>query len=178
MKLYLVQHAKAASKEGDPERPLTEEGIQDIQKIAAFIKPLNLCIDYLWHSGKKRAVQTAEVLAEVIRINKEQTACDGLGPSDDVKVLKDKLSTSKQDIMIVGHLPFLSKLASLLLVGSESANTVAFKQAGIVCLNRSDENQSFDKLKRFDSPELTVEGMMSNVEPWQLEWMIIPELLG
>jgi len=46
MKLYLVQHAKAASKEVDPERPLTEEGHRDIQKVAAFIRPLNLCVDY------------------------------------------------------------------------------------------------------------------------------------
>jgi len=114
---------------------------------------MNLCVDYLWHSGKKRAEQTAEILSDVIRINKQQSARDGLGPIDDVTAIKDELNTSQQDIMIVGHLPFLAKLASLLLTGSESANTVAFKQAGIVCLNRNDEN------------------------PWQLEWMIIPELL-
>jgi phosphohistidine phosphatase len=153
MKLYLAQHAKAASKEADPERRLTEEGQRDIQKVAEFIAPLNLYVDYLWHSGKKRAEQTAEVLAGVIKINKEHVARDGLGPNDDVTALKDELLLSKDDIMIVGHLPFLSKLASLLLAGSESANTVAFKQAGVVCLNRSGENQ------------------------WQLEWMIIPELL-
>lgn len=153
MKLYLIQHAKAASKEVDPERPLTEEGQRDIQNVASFIKPLNLCVDYLWHSGKKRAEQTAKILAEVIIINKEQTARAGLNPNDDVIALRDELSINQQDIMIVGHLPFLAKLASLLLAGSESANIVAFKQGCIVCLNRSDENQ------------------------WQLEWMIIPEIL-
>jgi len=153
MKLYLIQHAQAAPKEIDPERTLTDQGRRDIKKIASFIKPMNLCVDYLWHSGKKRAEQTAEILSDVIRINKQQSARDGLGPIDDVTAIKDELNTSQQDIMIVGHLPFLAKLASLLLTGSESANTVAFKQAGIVCLNRNDEN------------------------PWQLEWMIIPELL-
>jgi len=154
MKLYLVQHAKAASKEADPERPLTEEGLQEVQKVAAFIKPLKLCVDYLWHSGKKRAEQTAEILAEVIRINKQQTARSGLAPNDDVAALKDELSTSRNDIMIVGHLPLLAKLASLLVAGSESANTMAFRNAGIVCLNRLDDNT------------------------WQLEWSIIPELLA
>ena len=153
MKLYLVQHAKAASKEVDPQRPLTEEGRRDIQKVSAFIEPLNLCIDYLWHSGKRRAVQTAEFLAEVVKINKTQTIRDGLGPNDDVAVLRDELACAEQDVMIVGHLPFLSKLASLLLVGSESANTVAFKQGGIVCLRRAEENQ------------------------WQIDWMVTPELL-
>ena len=153
MKLYLVQHAKAALKQVDPQRPLTEEGRQDIQRVAAFIKPLNLCVDYLWHSGKRRAVQTAEFLAEVVEINKTQTIHDGLGPNDDVTVLRDDLALAQQDVMIVGHLPFLSKLTSLLLAGSESDNTVAFKQGGIVCLSRSDENQ------------------------WQIDWMVTPELL-
>jgi phosphohistidine phosphatase len=153
MKLYLVQHAKAAPKEVDPGRPLTEEGHQDIQKVAAFIKPLNLCVDYLWHSGKKRAAQTADALAEVVEVRTETTARDGLAPNDDVTVIKNEIEAAQHDIMLVGHLPFLSKLASLLLTGGESAGAVAFKNAGIVCLDRSDENQ------------------------WQLNWMIIPELL-
>jgi phosphohistidine phosphatase len=152
MKLYLVQHAKAASEQIDPQRPLTEEGRSEIQKVAAFIKPLNLCVDYLWHSGKKRAEQTAEILAEVIEV-KMQTARSGLGPNDDVQALKDELVSATEDIMVVGHLPFLSKLASLLLAGSESANTVVFKNAGIVALARSEENR------------------------WQIEWIITPELL-
>ncbi|GAI19193.1 unnamed protein product, partial [marine sediment metagenome] len=54
MKLYLVQHAKAASKQVSPQRPLTEEGRRDVQKVAAFVKPLKLWVDYLWHSGKRR----------------------------------------------------------------------------------------------------------------------------
>jgi phosphohistidine phosphatase len=152
MKLYLVQHAKAASEQVDPQRGLTEEGRSEIQKVAAFIKPMNLRIDYLWHSGKKRAVQTAEILAEAIKI-RTQTSHEGLGPNDDVKVFKDKVISADGDIMVVGHLPFLSKFASLLLAGAESANTVAFKNGGIVCLNYSEENQ------------------------WQIDWVVIPELI-
>ena len=153
MKLYLVQHAKAASKQIDPQRPLTEEGHRDIQKVAAFIKPLNLCVDYLWHSGKKRAVQTAEVLAEAIKAKEGTIAHDGLGPNDDVTALKNELILRRQNAMIVGHLPFLGKLASLLLSGCESANTVVFKNGGIVCLSRSELKQ------------------------WQIEWMVTPEIL-
>ncbi|MHC4736631.1 MAG: SixA phosphatase family protein [Planctomycetota bacterium] len=84
MKLYLVQHAKAASKDVDSERPLTEEGRQDIQKVATFIKPLNLSVDYLWHSTKTRAIQTAEILAEVVKINKEKIERQSLAPNDNV----------------------------------------------------------------------------------------------
>jgi phosphohistidine phosphatase len=154
MKLYLVQHAKAAPKEIDPERALTKEGCQELQKIAVLVKPLNLSVDYLWQSGKKRAAQTAELLAEVIKIKKAESVRDDLGPTDDVTALSDELAHIEQDVMIVGHLPFLSKLTSLLLTGSESADTVAFKNSGIVCLNRSEENR------------------------WQLNWVVIPELLA
>jgi phosphohistidine phosphatase len=153
MKLYLVQHAKAASEQIDPQRPLTEEGRSEIQKVAAFIKPLNLCVDYLWYSGKKRAAQTAEILAEAIKI-KTHTVHDGLGPNDDVKAFRGEVVSADGDIMVVGHLPFLSKLASLLLAGAESANMVAFKNGGIVCLERCEKNQ------------------------WRIEWMITPELLA
>ena len=153
MKLYLVQHAKAASTDVDPERPLTKEGRQDIQKVAAFIKPLNLSVDYLWHSTKKRAIETAEVLAEVIKINKEKIERDGLAPNDNVTAIKDEFASAQQDTMIVSHMPFVSKLASLLLTGREFAGTVAFRQGGIVALKSSEPNQ------------------------WQIEWMVIPELL-
>jgi len=153
MRLYLVQHAKAASKETDPQRPLTEEGRRDIQKVAAFIKYLDLSVDYLWHSGKTRAQQTAEILADVVEVRKEMAAHEGLAPNDDVSTLRDEIISDRLDIMIVGHLPFLSKLTSLILTGSESSKTVAFKNGGIVCLDYSDDNQC------------------------QLDWMIIPELL-
>ncbi len=92
-------------------------------------------------------------MAGVIRINKAEAARDDLGPNDDVTALSDELAHVEQDVMIVGHLPFLSKLTSLLVTGSESADTVAFKNAGIVCLSRSEEKR------------------------WQLDWVVIPELL-
>jgi len=153
MKLYLVQHAKAASKEVDPQRSLAEQGWRDAQKMAVFIKPLRLSVGAIWHSRKKRAAQTAEVLAGATTVTGKVTARDGLGPTDDVTPVRDELSSSARDIMIVGHLPFLGKLASLLLAGSEQADAVAFRQGGIVCLGRSEENR------------------------WQLDWMVVPDLL-
>jgi len=153
MKLYLVQHAKAVPKEVDPQRPLTGQGLRDIQKIAELIEPLHLCVDYLWHSGKRRAVQTAEVLAKVIKVNIAPAERQDLGPTDDVAVLRAELASVTDDIMIIGHLPFLDKLASLLLTGRESAKTVAFKQGGVVCLSRCDEDK------------------------WQIDWMVTSELL-
>jgi len=154
MKLYLVQHATAVPKEINSDRPLTEQGRQDTEKVAAFIKPLNIAVEYLWHSQKTRAAQTAEILSNVIEVKTAQAGRDDLAPNDDVTPLKDDLARLQHDIMIVGHLPFLGKLASLLLTGSESADTVAFKNSGIVCLNRSEQSR------------------------WQVDWAITPELLA
>jgi phosphohistidine phosphatase len=153
MKLYLVQHAKASPKEEDPDRPLTEEGKQDMERIARFIKPLKLEVDCLWHSGKKRAAQTAGLLAGAIKVREGITAHNGLGPNDDVAGLVAELGAAEKDVMIVGHLPFLSKLASLLLAGSESTNTVGFRNGGIACLEWAENKQ------------------------WQIEWVVTPELL-
>lgn len=153
MKLYLVQHAKAASKDIDPERALTDEGRQDIQKVAAFIEVLNFEVDFLWHSGKTRAAQTAETLAEVVKVRTQITARDGLAPNNDVAAIRDELIFGEHDVMIVGHLPFLSKLASLLLTGNESTGTVAFQQGGIVAFDQSAEGQ------------------------WQINWMVTPDLI-
>jgi phosphohistidine phosphatase len=154
MKLYLVQHAKAASKDVDPQRPLTDEGRRDIEKVAAFIERLSLRPDVVWHSGKKRAAQTAETLAEILGAKTKPVAREGLAPNDDVTTIRDELASTRHDVMIVGHLPFLGKLVSLLLTGDESAGVVAFRQGGIVCLEQSAENQ------------------------WQLAWMITPEILS
>lgn len=153
MKLYLVQHANAVSEDVNPERPLSDRGRRDMQKVADFIKPLNLTVDNLWHSTKTRAIQTAEILADVIKINKEKIEREGLAPNDDVTAIKDELIATQKDTIIVSHMPFVSKLASLLLTGREFADTVAFRQGGIVALSCSEENQ------------------------WQIEWMVTPELL-
>jgi len=123
MKLYLVQHAQAEPKQVDPQRPLTKQGRSDICRVADFIKPLHLSVEYLWQSGKKRAEQTAEVLAEVVAVRKDTAAREGLAPNDDVKAIKKQIEAARQDTMLVGHLPFMDKLASLLLTGNETAGT-------------------------------------------------------
>jgi phosphohistidine phosphatase len=154
MKLYLVQHGNAVSKEENPDRPLSEQGRADLAKVTEFILPLKIEVDYLWHSKKARAIQTAEILSQAMKIKKDSSERDDLKPNDEILSLEQELSRVEGDVMVVGHMPFLGKLASQLLSGSESARTVHFRQGGVLCLN-------YDK----DTG-------------WQVEWMIIPEILG
>jgi len=153
MKIYLVQHAKAAGSDVDPDRSLTEQGRRELQRVVDFVKPLALSVDYIWHSGKTRAAQTADVLSRVVRVRHTVAARRGLAPNDDVTHLAAELAVLKIDVMIVGHMPFVARLASLLLTGRDSAFPVAFKNAGIVCLSRFDP------------------------ERWQIEWAVTPEII-
>lgn len=154
MKVYLVRHGEAVSSQFDPKRPLSQQGLADVQKVASFVKPLKICVEYIRHSGKLRAAQTAEKLAESILVEKDCSAHKDLGPNDDVTIIADELEASDTDLMIVGHLPFMAYLASLLVAGRQTANIIAFDAGSIACLNRSDPGQ------------------------WQIEWMITPEFLA
>ncbi len=153
MRLYLVRHGKAASSDVDPQRGLTEQGLREVKKVADFLKPLNISVDYMRHSGKRRAEQTAQVLAEAVTVREEFAAHSFLAPNDDVAPIRDEIETAEQDVMIVGHLPFLPRLASLLMTGSDSSNPIAFKPAAIACLEQPTDNH------------------------WQINWMVTPEVV-
>ena len=153
MKVYLIQHAEAKSKEEAPQRPLTDLGKKNIKKISEYAAKINLSIAEIWHSDKLRAQQTAGILATTLKMSDKVKECRGLAPNDNVMDLSIQLMSKEENITIVGHLPFLSKLASLLLCGSETAHIINFKMAGIVCLNK-DELQN-----------------------WTLDWMITPEII-
>jgi phosphohistidine phosphatase len=138
MKVYLIQHAQSKSKEEDPDRSLTDEGRRAIERVAAHCAKINITMDRIYHSGKLRAQQTAEILAMHLSTIDRVRAQKGLDPLDDVQPtrrwLEEQVEEGLRSVAIVGHLPFLDKLASLLVAGNEAAGVVAFQYAGIVTL--------------------------------------------
>jgi phosphohistidine phosphatase len=153
MFLYLVQHAEANKEEVDPSRSLSEKGFQDIKKMASYLSQLNVKVHNIFHSNKLRAKQTAEALSEALKPAKGITEVDGLAPLDDPKIWAERLKDVSEDVILVGHLPHLGKLASLLLSGDANRSIVSFKMAGVVCLNRDEEGV------------------------WALQWMLTPYIV-
>ncbi len=151
MLLYLVQHADAVSKEEDPARSLSDKGIQDIVKVAKHVASLDVKVSQIFHSNKIRAFQTALVLAENLQRETGIIEVDGLAPMDDPQIWFERISQINGDIMLVGHLPHLSKLASLILTGDKDKNVIDFKMGSVVCLKKSEDGK------------------------WSFEWMITPE---
>jgi phosphohistidine phosphatase len=134
MELYLVQHGEARSEAEDPERPLTERGAEAVRRMAAWAAQVGVRVVQIRHSGKTRAEQTAALLAERLAPARGVIAALGLKPNDDVRPVAESLQAEHDSIMLVGHLPFLSRLASLLVMGNAEAGIIHFQMAGIVRL--------------------------------------------
>ncbi|HDQ14147.1 MAG TPA: phosphohistidine phosphatase SixA [Sediminispirochaeta sp.] len=152
MRVYLVQHGMAFSKEQDPERSLTEEGKEASRLVSQRLKAAGSEVFVIWHSGKTRARQTAEIFAENLQIPRRIMEHSNLAPKDSVEPIAEELRKMSHDLMIVGHLPFLSKLAGLLLTGDAEAEPVGFSNSGVVCLEQGEKT-------------------------WQLRWALVPQLL-
>ncbi|MFO8085599.1 MAG: phosphohistidine phosphatase SixA [Desulfobacterales bacterium] len=135
MALYLVQHGKNLPKDKDPHKGLSEKGLAEIKRIAEVAAQYGVKVSKILHSGKTRAKQTAQVFASLLHIQSEIEQVDGINPLDDVTVLAKKLD-SEENIMIVGHLPFMEKLTSYLVVGSDEYPIFKFQNGGIVCLDK------------------------------------------
>lgn len=153
MKLYLIQHGEAASEEVDPLRPLTAKGQEDVHKIASFLRKAEVRPGLIYYSEKLRAKQTAEIITSTLGLKELSKERRQLLSQDAPKDIINEISQKADDLMIIGHLPFLSKLSAFVLTGQEDINLIAFQQGGIVCLQR-DERQR-----------------------WQVAWMIVPEIL-
>ena len=138
MRLYLVQHGEAKREEEDPSRPLTDRGREEVRRVAEYAARIGVKVDRIIHSGKLRAAQTAEIMAEALKPPKGVERADGLDPLADPKIWAERLREVGEDLMIVGHLPHLSRLASLLLTGREDLEPVKFRMGGVVCLERDE----------------------------------------
>jgi phosphohistidine phosphatase len=141
VRLYLVQHGQAKSEEEDPDRSLTDQGAVDVQRVARHaVEVWGMHADRVVHSGKRRARQTAEVWAELLEVAAEQA--DSLAPNDDPSTWVERVRSETEDLLLIGHLPHLRRLAGMLVTGSDDAPIVAFRPGGLVGLDRADTGWS------------------------------------
>ncbi len=140
MKLYLAQHGEALSKAEDPERPLSVQGRHEVEAIAALANEAGMRVARAWHSGKLRAEQTAQILARTMLPRGKVTSIGGINPNDPVEDFIADADVWQDDTLVVGHLPFMSRLVSLLLVGDPERTLVSYSPGSVVCLERSGEH--------------------------------------
>ena len=141
MSLFLVQHGKSLPKDMDPEKGLSAEGRDEVERIAALARGYGVNVSSIRHSGKKRARETAEIFAGALDPKNGIQQMDGLAPLDDVT----KLDLRPEDnTMLVGHLPFMEKLATFLVTGSaDRPSVLKFQNGGIVCVERDADTKNW-----------------------------------
>lgn len=150
MYLYLVQHGKAFSKEEDPQRGLSAEGIEETERVGARLAGRSRSPTEIWHSTKLRSEQTARILADQLKIKGRLTEHPSLAPSDPIAQVTEDIEKNEADIMIAGHLPFLPKLLSFLLNGKEDQCPVAFRNSAVI-------------------------GLKKEGNKWAIEWILHPD---
>ncbi len=136
-RIYFAQHGLALDKIVNPDRPLSKVGIEQTSAIALQIHASDITVSQIFHSGKLRARQTAEIFAEHLSVT-SVTAIDNLSPNDDVRLITQNLQTN--DALYVGHLPHLEKLVSYLVTGKTEPNIIEFQNSAVLCLNKHENN--------------------------------------
>lgn len=152
MKLYLLQHGESLPEELDPERPLSPQGREDIRRVADFVGNAGIRVGRIVHSGKTRARQSAEIIAQKIAPGGSPEAATGLNPNDAVEPLADRIRNWSQDALLAGHMPFVGRLTALLLCANRDLSPVAYQPGTLACLERDDQGR------------------------WSLAWVLRPEL--
>ena len=143
MKIFLVQHGLSHAEKDDPQKGLTDQAMQDVDKMARFIGQMDHQYEAIFHSGKKRALQTAQILGKHLKHELGVHETDFLGPTDDVDVWLNRILCTDGDPVLVGHLPFLNKLASRLVAQDENKQILFFQNGGMVCLEDTNDNENF-----------------------------------
>ena len=152
MDLLLVQHGQAKTKAEDPAKPLSAFGVESAEQMAEWLFKAGVGVTQIRHSGKTRAEQTASIFAKHLSPEQGVRAAAGLNPLDDVQSLAEELKGQSGCLMLVGHLPFMSRLAGHLVAGDPERRVVQFQNAGVVCL-REAEGQ------------------------WSVAWAVVPDLV-
>lgn len=136
MKLYLVRHGEAVSRNQDPERPLSQRGRSDVEGVATRLAKAGARASVALHSGKLRARQTAQLLGPSLGLQQPMQQVPGLNPSDPVEPFASEVDRWTADTLVVGHLPFMSRLVSRLVAGDAEAPVLGFGAGTAVCLER------------------------------------------
>ena len=140
MALYLIQHGKSLPKDQDPDQGLSDEGIAETERMANLAKDHGLAVTQIRHSVKTRARQTAEIFARSLDPQQGIQEVSGIKPLDDVAEYAANIDPD-ENIMLVGHLPFMERITSYLISGSIDQTVFKFQNSGIVCLDKDPETQ-------------------------------------
>jgi phosphohistidine phosphatase len=155
MHLYLLRHAHALAGADDAARPLSKRGRKQIRTLGRWLRA-NRALDEVaecWHSPLVRSRDTAALLVRRLHRPVRTVVTAGLTPADEPAPLLRRLRTRQRPLLIVGHEPHLSALASLLVAGEPEPPVFTLRKCALLALIREQGR-------------------------WLVRWQIGPELLA
>jgi phosphohistidine phosphatase len=120
-----------------------------VEKVAGAAAARGVKVAEVWHSDKLRAQQTAEIVARFLGNPEITREVQGLAPEDDPIIAQAELRSARDHVMLVGHLPHLSRLVSLLVAGDPERHKNEIPTGAMICL-------------------------VGESEKWKIEWSLSP----
>ena len=162
MNAFLVRHSHALADNEDSRRPLSARGKETTRKVATFFKLGGAIsgVRAVWHSPLARARETAELLVKELGLDALLIEVPGLLPEDDPAAMADRLDTTGNPVMIVGHEPQLGALATMLIRGKTEPVAFEFKKTAVLALEKTGGRHK-----------------KSGRSCWRIQWHFSPELL-
>ena len=136
MKVYLVRHGEAGKASRDRDRILTDFGREQVYSLAENLEKKGPNIGQIYHSGLVRAEETSAFLKEKLAPLANLKKRKGLLPDDIPTSWMGELESvdEEEEIMLVGHNPFMALLSGLLL---DNGEIVSFSVANAACFERN-----------------------------------------
>lgn len=136
MSVYFIQHGLSLSKDENPLKPLSNEGKKQTKSVAKRSKKMGIKVESIYHSGKERAKETAQILSGFLSDGAIEEI-SSMNPNDDV--IEFCKNIKEDNVIYVGHLPHLNKALSYLLTGDEDNNIIEVRNSGIICLDKKED---------------------------------------
>jgi phosphohistidine phosphatase len=137
MEIYILRHGVAEEPQTgqpDSERPLTPDGRKKLRHVLRMAASAGVTPSLILTSPYKRALQTAQLAAEILQYKSELLRTQALEPGSSPKTVWDEIRVHKDEsgILLAGHEPLFSRLTAYLL-GSPNL-LVEFKKGAMVCV--------------------------------------------
>jgi len=137
MRLLLARHGHAVNKQTDPKCPLSDEGRAEVEEMAQLLAEKGATVERIFHSGKPRAAQTAEILGRAIAPECQPESMSGMDPLDPCEAAAREIPRYKCDLLLVSHLPFLGNLLYRLVELEPGQKPVIFTTGTVACLEKA-----------------------------------------
>jgi phosphohistidine phosphatase len=140
MRIMILRHGDAEEVEAaggkDYQRHLTAKGEESVRRAAEGLKRLDLKPETIWTSPLPRALETAQITAEVLGLEDAVGTVKELEPDADPGVLAGLMQEDLADgasAMLVGHNPDLEQLVQYLISETDQAN-ISLKKGGLAAV--------------------------------------------